>query len=38
MDNLLMIQQDKGDNDGYIIINKKDIDKVYGIIMDLPNE
>ena len=38
MDNLLMIQQDKGDNDEYIIINKKDIDKVYGIIMDLPNE
>ena len=39
MDNLLMVQQDKDDNDdGYIIINKKDIDKVYGIIMELPDE
>ena len=39
MDNLLMVQQDKDDNDdGYIIINKRDIDKVYGIIMDLPDE
>ena len=39
MDNLLMVQQDKDNNDdGYIIINKKDIDKVYGIIMELPDE
>lgn len=39
MDNLLMVQQDKDDNDdGYITINKRDIDKVYGIIMDLPDE
>ena len=39
MDNLLMVQQDKDDNDdGYIAINKRDIDKVYGIIMDLPDE
>ena len=39
MDNLLMVQQDKDDNDDeYITINKKDIDKVYGIIMELPDE
>ena len=39
MDNLLMVQQDKDDNDdGYITISKKDIDKVYGIIMELPDE
>ena len=39
MDNLLMVQQDKDDNDdGYITINKRDIDKVYGIIMELPDE
>ena len=39
MDNLLMVQQDKDDNDdGYITINKKDIDKVYGSIMELPDE
>lgn len=39
MDNLLMAQQDKDDNDdGCITINKRDIDKVYGIIMDLPDE
>ena len=29
MDNLLMVQQDKDDNDdGYITINKKDIDLI----------
>ena len=34
-----MVQQDKDDNDDeYITINKKDIDKVYGIIMELPDE
>ena len=39
MDNLLMVQQDKDYNDdGYITINKRDIDKVYGIIMELPDE
>ena len=39
MDNLLMVQQDKDDNDDrYITINKRDIDKVYGIIMELPDE
>lgn len=39
MNDLLMVQQDKDDNDDrYITINKRDIDKVYGIIMDLSNE